>query len=382
MCCNAILHRLWRLAFVLLVSPCFFLSCKAQEPCGTGDISCGLLGAAPFLRLDRTLVYVTAGTTATIYRFYPETGVIAATGSIPGAVVTARDPNSKFMIGVVQAAPPNNIYTYTINSYTGNLVSGGPNASANNGPAYVDFHPSGRFVYASNYTSLDVSAFSIDQTSGALTKLGDFATSCGCTNLAQIKVSADGKFLYTTSNGGSNFISGFSINQSTGVPTFVSTTAAVAGMDSILVDPTSSFVYGVSSGGTISGYSINTSTGVLTAISGSPFATIAASLRGAMHPSGRFLYTVNVAVGQLAKHDIATNGALGAATTISFGTNLQYVAIDPSGKFGFVNDGVASSFYIFAINQNTGAPSVIPGSPVATSGVPGLPIIARPNGWL
>jgi len=380
--CNAILHRLWRFAFVVLVSPGFILSCKAQDPCGTGDISCSLIGASPFLRLDRTFAYVSVGTTATIYRFYPDSGVIGATGTVPSAVISARDPNNKFMIGVVQAVPPNNVYTYMINSYTGNLVSGAPNGSANNGPAYVDFHPSGRYLYTSNYSSLDISAFSIDPSSGALTKLGDFATSCGCANLAQIKVSPDGKYIYTTSNGGSNFISGFSINQSTGVPTFVSTTVAAAGMDAILVDPTSSYVYGVSNAGTISGYSINTSTGVLTALSGSPFATTAGSLRGAMHPSGRFLYTVNVAGGQLAKHDIATNGALGTATTISFGTNLQYVAIDPSGKFGFVNDGIASSFYIFAINQNTGAANLIPGNPIATSGPPGLPIITRPNAWL
>src|SRR5258708_37081188 len=56
-----------------------------------------------------------------------------------------------------------NISAYTINQTTGALtpISGSP-FGAGNRPCYVTVHPTGRFLYATNCVSNDVSAYTID----------------------------------------------------------------------------------------------------------------------------------------------------------------------------------------------------------------------------
>jgi len=318
-------------------------------------------------------VYVPVGTKTEIYSLNPNDGTLSMIPGSPFSVSAGfADPAGKFMYTGSFAPAPNNVTGYSIDSTTGLLTpTPTPQASANLDPGYMDFTPAGEYVFMENYGSLDVSAFSIDRSTGNLSKISDFATSCACVNLAQVRATPDGKYFYVTGNNGINPITEFSINSSTGNLTLIGNVAAIGGMDAVLVDPTSSYLYAVSNGGTIAGYSINSATGVLTALPGSPFAGVVGNLRGAMHPSGKYLYTVNIGGAQLAKHDIASNGTLSAASTITFGTNLQYITIDPSGRYGFVNDGASAHYYVVAIDQTNGTPSLLAGNPFSASATPG-----------
>src|SRR5437868_173609 len=56
----------------------------------------------------------------------------------------------------------NNISAYTINASTGELTAVGQPIAAGSGPAAVTMHPSGKFAYVANFDSNDVSAFSIN----------------------------------------------------------------------------------------------------------------------------------------------------------------------------------------------------------------------------
>lgn len=358
--------------------------CRVDSAC-RGDLSCDPVFAFLFARADRYFAYVPLNVTlrTDIYRLDPETATLTllAGSTLANTIAIEADPTARFMYGLVFSAVPNNVRPLRLDTYTGLLDnSSSISSSANNQPSYADFHPSGRFMYVANFQSLDVSAFSIDQTTGNLTKIADTATSCACANLAQIRVSPNGRFLYVTYNGGANAIASFSINQDTGALSLTGSAPSAATTDGVVVDPTSSYLYAVATAGNVAGFAIDQSTGVLTALPGSPYAGPAGSLRMAMHPSGRYIYTVNVAGGQLAKHDIAANGSLSSPTTIAFGSNLQYVTIDPSGRFGFVNDGVASSFYVFLINQSNGNPSLHATYP--TSNLSGNIRVVRTNGWL
>lgn len=81
------------------------------------------------------------------------------------------------------------------------------------------------------------------------------------------------KFLYVA-NQGSNNLSAFSFDGSTGVLTPVagSPFAAGTGPDSVRVDVTGEFIYVANGGsGNVSAYAINGATGALLAISGAPF---------------------------------------------------------------------------------------------------------------
>jgi DNA-binding beta-propeller fold protein YncE len=77
------------------------------------------------------------------------------------------------------------------------------------------------------------------------------------------------QFAYVANNG-SNDVSGYTINATTGVLTAIAGSPFPAGTVpfSVAVDPTGKFAY-VANGNNVSGYTINATTGALTAIAGS-----------------------------------------------------------------------------------------------------------------
>lgn len=103
-------------------------------------------------------------------------------------------------------------------------------------------------------------------------------------------------------NGSSNNISAYSVNAASGALTPVpgSPFAAGAGPFGAAVSPSQRFLYvsnyacqsGCSAPSTVSGYSIDASTGVLTPVPGSPFPAGIGPHSIAIAPDGRFLYVV------------------------------------------------------------------------------------------
>ena len=78
--------------------------------------------------------------------------------------------------------------------------------------------PTGRFAYVANWGSNDVSMYTIDGTTGALTSIGTIAGS----NPTSIAIHPSGKFAYVT-NSASNDISMYSIDAATGALTLIGT---------------------------------------------------------------------------------------------------------------------------------------------------------------
>ena len=238
-------------------------------------------------------------------------------------------------------------------------------------------------------------------------------------------VDPTGKFAYVA-NPGSNNVSGYTINATTGALTAIAGSPFPAGASpfSVAVDPTGKFAYVAnesSQSNNVSGYTINATTGALTAIAGSPFPAGAGPVSVAVDPTGKFAmwlcgksgfqqrfglhhqrhhrradrhrrialscrirsgfrggrpyrqvrlcgkysnnvsgYTIN-----------ATTGALTAIAGSPFpaGSAPRSVAVDPTGKFAYVaNSGSLSSddrnVSGYTINATTGALTAIAGSPV------------------
>src|SRR6185436_18622623 len=98
----------------------------------------------------------------------------------------------------------NNVSAYTIDGSTGALseVAGSPFA-AGVGPVSVDVDPTGRFAYVANGGSNNftdtISVFTVDTSTGALSSVG--ATPAGRSSLRSITVDPNSKFVYTTSGG-------------------------------------------------------------------------------------------------------------------------------------------------------------------------------------
>jgi 6-phosphogluconolactonase (cycloisomerase 2 family) len=85
-------------------------------------------------------------------------------------VSVAVDPSGLF--AYVSNWGSSNVSAYSINATTGALaaIAGSPYA-AGSGPSAIAVDPSGKFVYVANYWSDDVSAFSLNSATGALAEL-------------------------------------------------------------------------------------------------------------------------------------------------------------------------------------------------------------------
>jgi YVTN family beta-propeller protein len=87
--------------------------------------------------------------------------------------------------------------------------------------------PNGSFLYVANQSTNNVSAFTVNAGTGALSPIGVLSPS-GTTPTA-VTVSPDGAFLYVA-NQGSNDVFAYSINPGTGELTTVSGTPFPAGV--------------------------------------------------------------------------------------------------------------------------------------------------------
>jgi len=225
--------------------------------------------------------YISAFTINTV------TGALTAVAGSPfgtaGAPYSiAVDPSGKF---AYTANDSNNVSALTVNAVTGALtVIGGSPFAAGQNPESVMVDPSGKFVYVANRGSNDVSAFTIDAVTGALTVVAGSPFSVGMgpvpMNPVSVCVDPSGKFVYTANHNSDN-VSAFTIDAVTGALTAIAGSPfAAGGMNphSIKVDPSGKFAYMANAGSNnVSVFSISPATGALTAVAGSPFAAISAS---------------------------------------------------------------------------------------------------------
>jgi len=98
----------------------------------------------------------------------PVAGSPFAAGTDPISI--AVDAEGKFAFVANEGS--GNVSAYTLNAATGALtaVSGSPYA-VKTGPSSVAVDPSGKYVYVANYWSTNISAFSVKSTTGTLTEI-------------------------------------------------------------------------------------------------------------------------------------------------------------------------------------------------------------------
>jgi 6-phosphogluconolactonase len=119
------------------------------------------------------------------------------------------------------------VLVYDFDAAKGTLAANDPpfaKVAPGAGPRHFVLHPNAKFLYVIDEVASTVTAFSYDATSGKLQLLTAVSTLPegfkGSNDTAEIKVSPDGRFLYG-SNRGHDSIASFSLDSSTGAPTFV-----------------------------------------------------------------------------------------------------------------------------------------------------------------
>jgi len=335
----------------------------------TFDSSSGVLTA----QISAGDIAATGTTTVTVFNPAPGGGIsdtltfTIATGAVNPSSV-AVDPTGKF--AYVANSGTNNVSMYTINGTTGALTFTG-RVPAGIGPASVAVHPSGKFAYVANESNFDslagnVSMYTIDSTTGALTSIGSpVAADFGAHSVV---VDPLGKFAYVANDGiyqeTGGSLSTYTINSTTGALTSTGTIAGSCGFAdsvcapfSVAVDPSGKFAYVANEGGfaptIVSMFIIDATTGALTSIGAVAAGGRAVSV--AVDPTGKFAYVTNSGSNNVSMYTInAGTGGLTSIGTIAAGTDPVSVAVDPTGKFAYVTNSGSNNVSMYTINATTG----------------------------
>jgi 6-phosphogluconolactonase len=212
-------------------------------------------------------------------------------------------------------------------------------------------------VYVVNSGSNSMSAYTINPSSGALTAVPGSPFPAGMLP-GSVAVDPSGKFVYVTSSGG---LSAVTVNPSNGalsaVQRFTVQTGFVA--RGMAVHPTGKFVYVAGLG--IWAYTADLSSGALTAVPGSPIPLENYAREMVVDPTGKFLYAVTN-YGLSAYTINAGSGVLTAVPGSPFGTQFPIAAaIDPSGRFLYAA-GLSDTISAYTINASSGALTPVPGA--------------------
>lgn len=239
----------------------------------------------------------------------------------------AIDPSGQFVVAVSNTT--DRLMVFRLDAFSGEVqpVPGSPFATGARSPFSIRFHPSGRFIYAGVRFG-GVGAFSFDPKTGFIKPLPDSPFPAQ-RRTREVTIHPFGNFLYA-SNGLSNSVSAYRINQQTGglkelsgspysVGDFgeidylsqkmLDVPPEAGGMPhSIDMDPQGHFVFVANKGaGSASVFGVDEASGELKLVAGSPFFVGFNPYRSRVHPSGRFVLTTLWADGKVAVHALDRN---------------------------------------------------------------------------
>ena len=250
------------------------------------------------------------------YRINPETGVLRHNDHLPiikYPVALAVHPSGRFVLTVIKTG--DKVAVHRVDPVSGRLVEipGSPFSVGARSPYSISIHPSGRFVYVAARWG-GVVAFAMNEQSGVLTlvKGSPFAAQ---KRTRSVKVHPSGRFVYAV-NTYSNSISAYHVNQDTGALSPVAGAPFSTGepgdltpglmhiMDAppeaggvpyrLEIHPSGRFVYVTNwMGASLSVFEVNAQTGALTPLPGGPVKVGGRPYGVAVHPSGRFVYVTS-----------------------------------------------------------------------------------------
>lgn len=315
--------------------------------------------------------------------------IVALVGCEPLAI----DPSGRFAY-IAQGY----LYAYSIDPTTGKVsLVESHDMGYDVQSAVID--PSGRFVYvlSNNDGSGDdgkITAWSIDQTTGALTQVTNgggaplVVTPGGAgASISALTVDPQGRYLFASDNA-LNILYMMLLDPRTGAPYAASSVALPTEVspDKLVVDPTGQFLYALNSGDSglvppvapsISVFSIYDSDPTLTRVSNLPLSGTVAGMT--IDKNGRFLYAgvCDASRENCQVVGFSCNASAGTLTAdgagVPVGNSLQTLAFDPSNRFlyaGAADDATGSgsgTVWGFNFDSTAGALSAINGSPFAGS---------------
>lgn len=227
--------------------------------------------------------------------------------------------------------------------------------AAGTSPFSVSVEPTGQYVYVANYKSSTVSQYTIGA-NGALTPVGSGSVATG-TNPNGVTIDPSNQHAYVV-NFGANTVSQYNIG-TTGALAPMSTPTVATGSfpASIVVSPNGKYAYvanfacsGIgctAAQGSVSQYTVGTD-GSLTPMTTATVNTGSAHSQPnslVVDPTSTYLYVANAGDSTVSLFTIGASGALTAGSSLATGTFPFFVTVDPSGKYVYVaNTGSAAGY--------------------------------------
>jgi 6-phosphogluconolactonase len=242
--------------------------------------------------------------------------------------------------------------------------------------------PGPEFLYATS-SSGQILAFSIDNSSGALTPLASASGPSMSLGLTAV----NNQFLYASDSLNAQ-LDGFSINQTTGeLTTLVNSpfsTGTFSFPQGLASPPGSNFLYAADAG-KVDAFTVSAA-GVPTALSTSPFLS-GTNLFLTADPSGKFLYTsIDDPPGGIFAFTIDSTGALTPVQDSPFPIpgqtvpNSRPLGIVDTGSYVYAALSDTNQIAAFCIVSGTGALTPVPNSPFTAGATPTAVVYA--NGFL
>jgi 6-phosphogluconolactonase len=339
-------------------------------------------------------VYATlpAASQLAVYREDPYSGTLTELSGTPytvgdGAHSVVIHPSGKFLYVANPGQLEDDISLFNIAS-NGTLAEVPPRTPIGSNatqPALLVMDPTGNYLYVMNTGSDNISVFSIDSSSGALTEVINPLTQLPYPNSLELtplymQLTPSGDFLYVSVSGGQGgtssigSIEGFSVNA--GVLTSLSPaliSAEGVNPNGLAIDPSGSYLYVANTeSNSISIFAIgapNTAPGSLTEVQDSPLADIYNDPFSLLLDSkGQYLYVANQGSNNVAVYSIS-NGLPAALTTstsaFAFTTESSpsFLVEDPNGNYLFVgNQAGSAGIQAFGVNSGNLNPLITYGT--------------------
>lgn len=264
----------------------------------------------------------------------------------------AVDPSGKYLYVTAQGS--DGLYGFSIGSSGALAPLPSSSFAVGNSPYQINLDPSGHYVYVTN--QLDAWVYSADSTTGALTPVSQIRTMGTIGSEAQLLSTGSSPLTFTptalyVANSGSNNISEFKIDSSSGALTDGSLVGAGANPMAVAVLPNGNFAYAansaLSSGApTLSAYSISSE--VLSPL-GNPVPSGLGPTWLTPDLSGSFLYSVNQSDYSVWNFTISSGALTSGAKAASTGASPVFISTDPTGQYLYTANFLGESIGQYAI---------------------------------
>ena len=276
-------------------------------------------------------------------------------GTRPVAVVAQHD--GRFVY--VADAAGNRIYGFGVDGDKLRPVPGAPFA-AGKGPRDLALDINGRYLYAVNEASDDLSVYAVDAGSGSLSEVrgSPFRTGRGPVSVTLgaaaryalvANAEADSISVFRYLNSLSPLVS--EINRY-GSPFTVGKHPL-----SVAEDPTGKHVYVLNGDAdTLSLFRLDSQSGILKALPGSPIAVGKGARAVVVHPSGDWLYVLNGGSGDIARYQRdRLQGTLREITPrIPVGEHVEGMRLDPAGHYLYLTRTQGKPLSCLAVDADNG----------------------------